>query len=330
MPLIQDKPDQILTNPRPSRVGLVIPVYNEVAMLPLLREAVHDWSESVEFAIELVLVDDGSSDGSMAFLREWADSVPWVSVLSLSRNFGHQSAIYAGLMSVSSDVAVVIDADLQDPLEVIPEMVERYIEGYAVVFGVREERAGETFFKRSTAWFFYRMMRRFIHPDLPLDAGDFRLVSRPVIETLRRMPERDRFLRGMFAWMGFPQTSVCYRRQERIAGKTKYPLLKMIHFAYDAILSFSAAPIRLISLAGILTAGLGFTYGAYTVGRWFVVGDTVQGWPSIIVLICMIGGMILIGLGVVGEYVGRIYEASKSRPSFIVKEQINIAPDENE
>jgi len=326
MPLTPSKPDQISPHPRPDTVSLVIPVYNEAKMLPLLRRAVEDWSESVSFHQEVILVDDGSSDGSLLFLREWAESASWVRVLSFSRNFGHQSAIYAGLMNATGDVAVVIDADLQDPLEVIPKMVERYVEGYAVVFGVREERRGESFFKRVTAWGFYRVMRRFIHPDLPLDAGDFRLVSRPVIETLRCMPERDRFLRGMFAWMGFPQTSVLYRRQERRAGETKYPLLKMVRFAYDGILSFSAAPIRLIALSGILTAGFGFAYGLYTVGRWLLVGDTVEGWPSIIVLISLIGGMILLALGVVGEYVGRIYEAIKSRPSYIVKEQINPAP----
>lgn len=321
--------DGLAPNPFPEKVSLVIPVYNEIEMLPLLRQAIGDWCKKAGIHFELILVDDGSTDGSLTFLREWATQDDWLCLISFSRNFGHQAAIYAGLVNASGDVAVVLDADLQDPLEVIPEMIERYQEGFAIVYGLREVRNGETAFKRLSAWFFYRVMRCFVHADLPVDTGDFRLISRPVIEALKAMPEQDRFLRGMFAWMGFPQTSVRYRRQERLAGKTKFSFFKMCRFAFCAALSFSAVPIRLISLAGMLTAGFGFVYGAYTVGRWLIVGDTVQGWPSIVVLICLIGGMILIGLGVVGEYVGRIYEATKSRPSYIVKEQVNLAPDKH-
>lgn len=304
----------------PGKVSLVIPVFNEIEMLPILKESIVGWSSTFPYDTELVIVDDGSTDGSLDYIRDWVNSDGRVQLISFSRNFGHQSAIYAGLVHSTGDVAIVLDADLQDPLEIIPEMIERYLEGYAMVYGLRENRAGESAFKRVSAWFFYRLMRWFVHPDLPLDTGDFRLISRPVISVLETMPEKDRFLRGMFAWMGFPQASVRYNRKERAAGRTKFSFIKMCRFAWCAAVSFSAAPIRMISLAGLLTAGFGFAYGAYTVGRWLLVGDTVQGWPTIIVLICLIGGMILVGLGVVGEYVGRIYEATKSRPSYIVKE----------
>lgn len=330
-----NQPKQIHTyglnpKPRPEMVSLVMPVFNEIEVLPLLREVIAEWRESFDLPLELVFVDDGSSDDSLGYLKEWAAEDDCLQVISFSRNFGHQSAIYAGLVHASGDVAVVMDADLQDPLSMIPEMIERYVEGFEIVYGQREERTGESAFKRLSAWAFYRLMHSFVHSDLPVDTGDFRLVSRPVIEVLRTMPEKDRFLRGMFAWMGFPSTSVRYRREERAAGETKFSLFKMCRFAFCAAISFSAAPIRLISLAGVLTAAFGFTYGTYTVARWLLVGDTVQGWPSIIVLICLIGGMILVGLGVVGEYVGRIYEASKSRPSFIVKEQIQSTPHQGE
>ena len=224
----------------------------------------------------------------------------------------------------SGDAVVILDADLQDPLEVISEMIRRYEEGYEIVYGIRQEREGESVFKRASAWAFYRFMRLMIHKDMPSDTGDFRLVSKACLDVVNAMPEKDRFLRGMFAWTGFAQTGVAYTRHAREHGSSKYPLFKMLRFAGNAVISFSPLPIRCISAAGTLTACFGFFYGIYVIGQWYFIGDTVQGWPSLIVLICLIGGMMLLGLGIVGEYVSRIYESIQQRPNYVIKHTINF------
>ncbi len=293
-------------------------------MLPFLRQALQEWRKTIPQPIEIVVVDDGSSDGSFEFLEAWAREDAALRVLSFSRNFGHQMAVSAGLKYCRSEVAVIIDADLQDPLDAIPKMIQAYERGFDIVYGRRIERKGESIFKRSTAWAFYRFMRLTIHPDLPADAGDFRLVARNVVDTINAMPEKHRFLRGMFAWTGYSQTEVTYVRQPRAEGYSKYPFLKMLRFAANAIISFSPLPIRCISLIGSLTAVFGFLYGLLVVGRWFFIGDTVTGWPSIVVLLCLIGGMNLLGLGIVGEYVSRIYETMQQRPNYIVRQSINF------
>ena len=308
------------SRPGPALVSLVFPVYNEQEGLPYLRAELARWRASVPWPVEIVLIDDGSRDGSWALLAAWAAEEPGVRAVALSRNFGHQLAITAGLAHARGDAVVILDADLQDPLDVIPAMVERYVAGYDVVYGRRLERQGEGAFKQVTAWAFYRLMRTLVYRDLPADTGDFRLVSRRCVEALQAMPEGHRFLRGLFAWMGFHQTAVDYVRQPRHHGTTKFPLRKMLAFAGNAILSFSPLPIRLISLGGLAIAGLGFAYGLYVVGRWYWVGDTVVGWPTIVVLLSVIGGMILVSLGVLGEYISRIYEAVKQRPLYLVRD----------
>jgi dolichol-phosphate mannosyltransferase len=240
--------------------------------------------------------------------------------LSFSKNFGHQMAVSAGLAIAQGDAVVIMDADLQDPLEVVPEMVARYREGYDVVYGQRSERAGETIFKRATAWAFYRLMRRFVHPDLPADTGDFRLVSRRCLDAILRMNEQHRFLRGLFAWVGFPQIAVRYKRDPRRFGETKYPFFKMVKFAWNAALSFSTFPIKLITAGGFATALLACAYGVYAVVQKYFFHNTVQGWTGLVVIGGLIGGMILVSLGIIGEYVGRIFEEIKRRPLYIVKD----------
>ncbi|MFT3916398.1 MAG: glycosyltransferase family 2 protein [Anaeromyxobacteraceae bacterium] len=306
--------------PMPGLVSLVFPVYQEEEGLPHLRAALEAWLATVPFACEVVLVDDGSRDGSWAFLERWAAEDPRVRGLSFSRNFGHQSAITAGMAVARGDAVVILDADLQDPLEVVTEMVAHYRDGYDVVYGQRAERAGESTFKRLTAWAFYRLMRRFVHAALPVDAGDFRLVSRRCLDTVLRMNEVHRFVRGMFAWVGYPQTAVRYARAARLHGETKYPFWKMAKLAWNAALSFSIVPVKLIGLVGTLTALFALGYGGYAVVAKYFLHETVPGWTGLVVIVAVVGGANLLGLAILGEYVGRIFEEVKGRPLYVVRE----------
>lgn len=311
----------------PKRLSLVIPIYNEIETLPHLRAALDTWRATVPYELECILVDDGSYDGSLSFIENWASEDRSICVIGFSRNFGHQLAVTAGLCHVAGDAVVILDADLQDPLEAIPDMVEQYTRGYDIVYGIRDKREGETLMKRMTAWAFYRFMRLMIHRDLPADTGDFRLLSAHCVSVVNSMPERDRFIRGLCAWTGLPQVGIRYTRKARLYGESKYPLVKMLRFAGNAIISFSPLPIRCISVLGALVALLGFSYGLYATGRWLLVGDTVAGWSSIIVLVCLIGGMILLSVGIVGEYISRIYESVQQRPQYIIKRRLNLPPE---
>ncbi|MFT3869274.1 MAG: glycosyltransferase family 2 protein [Nibricoccus sp.] len=308
----------------PQLLSFVFPVFNESESLPHLRNALNEWQEKNPGAAEFILVDDGSRDDSYRLIQEWAKEDARVHGVSFSRNFGHQMAVSAGLALAKGDAVVIMDADLQDPLEVVDEMLLRYREGYDVVYGQRAEREGETFFKRTTAWVFYRIMRRFVHKDLPEDTGDFRLVSRSCLDAILKMPEQHRFLRGMFAWMGFHQVAVRYKRNARLHGKTKYPLLKMMRFAWDAALSFSTFPIKLITAGGFLTALLACAYGIFAIVEKYFFQATVPGWTGLVVILGIIGGMILVSLGVIGEYVGRIFEEIKRRPLYIVQDDTQM------
>lgn len=326
----QDRQDDLTPRGAPALFSMVIPVFNEEDALPYLRQALEDWRRSLPFPSEVILVNDGSTDGSMRILRQWASSDTSVKVLSFSRNFGHQIAVSAGLEWCRGDAVAILDADLQDPLAVVSDMIREYQAGYDVVYGIRSERLGESLFKRVTAWAFYRLMRLLVSQRLPADTGDFRVVSRRCVTILCAMPEGHRFLRGLFSWVGFPHKGVPYVRQPRRHGSTKYPFLKMLRFAANAVVSFSPLPVRLIGVFGALVALLGFAYGAYVVCRWYFIGDTVRGWPTIIILLAIIGGMILLSLGIVGEYVSRIYEAVKQRPLYVIQDAVNIekgAPD---
>lgn len=325
-----DSSDELDLSPRPAPklLSLVFPVFNEQEMLPHLRSELELWRRSLAVATEVVLVNDGSTDRSMSFLRRWAREDASIRVVSFSRNFGHQIAISAGLEATQGDAVAILDADLQDPLNVLPEMLAYYQQGYDVVYGVRGERHGEGLLKRATAWLFYRFMRALVTRRLPADTGDFRLVSRKCVDIICAMPEGHRFMRGLFAWIGLPQRGVTYQRQSRKHGKTKYPFLSMLRFASNAAISFSPLPMRIMSVIGVSVAFLGFIYGVYAVLRWYFVGDTIQGWPTIIVLVSILSGMILLGLGVVGEYISRIYETVKQRPHYIVGEKLNFQKNE--
>lgn len=293
-------------------------MYNEAAALPYVREEITRFAAEMPAQVEVVLVDDGSSDGTLGLLLEWAEREPRLVVLQLSRNFGHQSAATAGLDYATGEAVVLLDGDLQDPLAVIHEMIAQYQRGYDVVYGQRRKRAGETPFKRFTAWAFYRLLREATQVDLPVDTGDFRLISRECLNGLRQMRETHRFLRGMVAWMGYAQTAVLYDRNARVAGDTKYPLSKMLRFAWIAATSFSVLPLRAAMLFGALATVLGFEEGVRAILSHVFHWYQVPGWSSTIVLISFIGGAILICLGIIGEYVGKIYEEVKQRPLYLL------------
>ena len=314
---------RLSARPYPAKVSLVIPVYNEAEVLPLLQERITAVMDSLEATAELILVNDGSTDTSVEFLHCWVDTDERVTSLSLARNFGHQAAVTAGLDYATGDAVVIMDADLQDPPEVIHDMLVEYCRGYDVVYGKRIARKGETVFKRLSAWAFYRVMRMLIHRELPPDAGDFRLISRRCLNALTSMRETHRFLRGMVSWVGFPQTAVSYTREARAAGVTKYPLWKMLRFAWTAAVSFSPLPLRLSFGLGVALALVGIAQAINAVVRTALGLYTVPGWTSLMVVVCLIGSAILISIGVLGEYVGRIFEESKGRPLYVVAESWN-------
>lgn len=318
--------------PNPKLMSIIIPCYNEEEVLPLLRRELESFVSTLPCPVEIIFINDGSRDRTLFLLDEWAAADTRIRLLGFARNFGHQTAVTAGLDAAKGDAVVIMDADLQDPPRVVHDMLARYREGYDVVYGQREERAGETSFKKFTAWAFYRLMKKLVHPDLPLDTGDFRLISSECLTALRSMRETHRFLRGMVAWVGFAQTGVKYKRDARAAGETKYPLRKMLTFAWTAALSFSPLPLRVSLMLGVFTALIGFVVGIYAIVvaiLHFYFSDLGSipynsGWASIMTLLCLIGGSILMGIGILGEYVARIYDEIKARPLYLVSYRRNL------
>jgi glycosyltransferase involved in cell wall biosynthesis len=306
--------------------SIVIPVYNEAEVLPSLYNRLIRVMEGLVEPYEIIFVNDGSWDDSTALLRDFQDRDARVKFLSFSRNFGHQIAITAGLDYSSGQAAVVMDADLQDPPEVIPRLIEQWRKGYDIVFAVRAKRQGEGFFKRATAALFYRLFRRMAATEIPLDAGDFRLMSRRAVEALQSIRERNRFIRGLAGWIGFRQTAVTYVRDVRQAGETKYPLKKMLRFALNGLLSFSVVPLQLASYLGFLISSIGFFYIVYAIGLKLFTDRVVLGWTSVMVAVLFLGGVQLISLGIIGEYIGRIYDEVKQRPLYVVDEAKGFEP----
>ena len=313
--------------PNPRLLSIVMPFYNEEELFPVLRPRLTDFLDNAPYPCEVIAVNDGSSDRTIELLVGWSVTDSRIKILNLSRNFGHQYAATAGIDHASGDAIVLIDADLQDPLDVIHRMVEQYRLGYDVVCGQRVARSGEGVFKKLTAWIFYRSMRSFFLKSLPPDVGDFRLMSKRCVESLRSMRELHRFLRGMVAWVGYPQICVPYERQARAAGWTKYPLRKMVRLAWTAAVSFSALPLK-ISFVG---AGLMTLVALEEAVRAFIAhfsGRTVAGWTSLMVVLCLSNAALMIMVGILGEYVGRVYEEGKGRPLYIVADAWNLMPRE--
>jgi len=310
-------------DPRPV-LSVVVPCMNEEAVLLKTNQRLLATLEEVSPNFEILYVDDGSSDSTPELLRELQLHEQRVRAIRLSRNFGHQVAITAGLEHARGDAVVIIDADLQDPPEVIREFFSKWLDGYDVVFGVRTEREGESAFKVWTAKLFYRLIGRLSDTAIPLDTGDFRLMDRTVVDALIAMPERDRFVRGMVSWLGFSQIAVPYRRAARAAGVTKYPLVKMIRFATDGIVSFSILPLRMATWVGFAASGIAMVGIVLAlIDRFFATG-LVRGWTSTVIAVYFVGGVQLICLGIIGEYVGRIYGESKRRPLYFVRERIGF------
>jgi dolichol-phosphate mannosyltransferase len=302
-------------------LSVVVPVYNEHETVDELCRRLTAVLETLG-AYELVLVDDGSTDGTWAALRALAARDQRLRLFRLSRNFGHQIALTAGLDAARGDAVVLIDGDLQDPPEVIPELVECWEKGYDVIYAVRERRDGESRVRLFAIGAFYRLFRRMAATDIPADTGDFRLLSRRAVDALARMPERARYLRGMTSWIGFQQTGVGYRRDARYAGTSKYPFTKLIGLALDGITSFSVAPIRLVTRLGY--AMLVFCAGvlAWTLYTRFFTSNAPQGWTSLLAAVLLLGGMQMLGIGIVGQYIARIFEETKQRPLYFVAEAV--------
>lgn len=306
-------------------LSLVLPVFNEEAVIPELGKRLQTFLVTLGLDVEVLFVDDGSKDRSADLLRELAATNSRYRVLSLSRNFGHQAAITAGVDHADGDAVIVMDADLQDPPEVCQLMIAKWREGFDVVYAIRKSRQGETFFKLATAKIFYRAFSALIPIEVPLDAGDFRLMSRNVVLALRGLRESHRFVRAMVAWVGFKSAAVHYARPERFAGETKYPLRKMLAFAVDGITSFSILPLRFSTYLGLVMSVFSVGVGIWAVIAKYVQGSTVAGWTAIVAFVALFASAQLLVTGILGEYVGRIYEEVKRRPLYILREDSRLS-----
>ena len=306
-------------------LSVVVPCYNEQEVIGETVRQLQEFCSAVDdLDVELLFVDDGSRDDTRKLLRGFAKADPRIKVVGFARNFGHQVAVTAGIDAARGDAVVLIDADLQDPPAVVHQMIAKWREGYDVVYGTRTERAGESAFKIATARAFYRLLNRLSDVPIPLDTGDFRLMSRAVVDTLRAMPERDRFVRGMVSWVGFRQVALPYRRAERFAGETKYPLRKMLRFATDGILSFSTKPLQLSVAMGMVSALLALVGIVYALSLRLFTSIWVEGWTALMIAVLFIGGVQLISIGILGEYIGRIYNEIKRRPLYVVEEYLGF------
>jgi len=299
--------------------SIVVPMYNEEAVAEeFLARAQQAFAPLPGY--EIIVIDDGSRDRTFEIVSAIAEGDPHIKVVRFARNFGHQTATTAGIDLAAGDTVSVIDADLQDPPELIPEMIERWRAGADIVFAVRESRAGESAFKKATASGYYRLLRRIAKVDIPVDTADFRLMSRKAVEGLKSMRERSRYMRGLVGWMGLERAEITYHRDPRAAGETKYPLRKMARLALDGIVSFSTIPLHVATLFGVCAASLSFVYAFYAIIRKMTGGYVVPGWASIMVAVLFVGGVQLITLGVVGEYIGRVYDEVRQRPLYLIRD----------
>ncbi len=303
------------------RYSVVIPVYNEEAVIKETYRQLTAVMDSLCEEYELIFVDDGSRDSTNSIISGFLREDHHVKLVTFSRNFGHQPAVSAGIDMSEGQAVVLIDADLQDPPEVIPEMIKKWKEGYDVVYGVRQKRKGESFFKKATAKLFYRFLASQTDVEIPLDTGDFRLMDRKVCDVLTGLTEKNRYIRGLVSFAGFRQTGISYVRNERFAGETKYPLKKMLKFAMDATTSFSKKPLKVAGYIGFILSMASFIYLFVTIYLKLFTDQTVSGWASSISVTLLLNGVILMILGIMGEYIGRIYDEVKNRPLYIVKEK---------
>jgi dolichol-phosphate mannosyltransferase len=309
-------------------LSIVVPCFNEEEVISETFKRLNNFSKQLtDLDVEIIFIDDGSSDSTRELLKKYAAEDARIKVICFARNFGHQIAVTAGIDAALGDAVVLIDADLQDPPEVVHQMIGKWKEGYDVVYGTRTERPGESAFKLATARGFYRLLNKLSDVPIPLDTGDFRLMSRAVVDTLRAMPERDRFVRGMVSWVGFKQTGLPYKRAERFAGESKYPLRKMLRFATDGILSFSTKPLQLSVSLGIISTVIALMGIVYALFLRVFTSTWVEGWTALMIAVLFIGGVQLVCIGILGEYIGRIYNEIKNRPLYVVQEYVGFTED---
>lgn len=308
------------------RLCVIVPVFNESAVLSLLMPRLDAALATIAADVRVLFVDDGSTDATPQELARIANNDARVGVLRLARNFGKEAAMTAGLDHADADAVVIIDADLQDPPEVIREFWSQFELGADVAYGVRISRAGESWLKRITAATFYRLIDRMSDTPIPRDTGDFRLLSRRAVDALRQLRERHRFMKGLFGWVGFKQVAVRYHREPRAAGASKFNFWKLWNFALEGITSFSTVPLRIATWIGLMTALVAFIYGTVIIAKTLIYGEPVRGYPSLMSVMLFLGGMQLVALGIIGEYLGRMYEESKRRPLYLISESTNVAP----
>lgn len=316
-----------------KKISVVIPMYceEEVADICYKRVVSNLKKLSDKYSYEIIFINDGSKDSTLKILKKIASNDDNVKIISFSRNFGHQAAVTAGIRNVTGDAVIIMDADLQDPPELFEGMIEKWEEGYEVVYGKRKTREGESIFKLLTARMFYNTLNKLSEIEIPKDTGDFRLVDRKVIDVIASLPEHNKFLRGLFSWVGFSQYAYEYNRVNRVAGKTKYPFKKMFKLATDGILSFSAKPLKVVGAIGFFSVIVSILILVYSIVSFvFKLNSLTPGWTSIMCTMTFIGGIILISLGMIGEYIARIYEESLGRPEYIIDELINFKGEEYE
>ncbi len=300
--------------------SIVVPVFNEQEVLEEFYKRLFVVAEELNESYEIVFVNDGSEDESLNIMKQLQNRNSRIKILDFSRNFGHQIAITAGMDYSNGRAVIIIDADLQDPPEVISNFVEKWKQGYDIVYGVREQRQGESIFKKLSAKLFYRILRRMTNVDIPVDAGDFRLIDRKVVDVFsQQIREKNRYIRGLTSWVGFKQVGVLYKRDKRFAGETKYPLRKMVKLGLDGIISFSNIPLKIVSFFGFLAAGSSFLYAIYALAMRVFTNQTIPGWTSLVLAVVFLGGVQLLSLGLIGEYISRINDESKGRPLYIIK-----------
>ncbi len=297
-------------------LSVVVPTYNEEEVLPEFHRRLSAVLDKLGIVCEILYVNDGSKDSTLAVINALGD--PRIALIDLSRNFGKELALTAGLDHARGDAVVLIDADLQDPPELIPELVEKWRDGYDVVYARRTARDGETWLKKTTAKLFYRFIHGVNRVKIPRDTGDYRLLSRRAVEALKQLRETHRFMKGLFAWIGYPQIAVNYRREPRLAGQTKWSYWQLWNFALEGITSFTITPLKIATYFGLLTAISAFTYALVIIFKTLMYGDPVQGYPSLMVVILFLGGVQLMSLGVIGEYLGRMFNETKQRPLYFV------------
>lgn len=320
---IPDSPEPLISARNFRTISVIVPAYNEELVLPEFHRRIAAVLDRLDYRSEVIYINDGSKDNTKVVILNLREQDPRVALIDLSRNFGKEIAMTAGLNYSQGDAVIIIDADLQDPPELIPKFIQRWQQGYDVVYAKRTSRQGESFLKKFTAHMFYRVIGKLNRVDIPADTGDFRLLSRRAVEALNGLPEHHRFMKGLFAWIGFPQIAVEYKRDPRFAGDTKWNYWKLWNFALEGITSFTIAPLKIASYIGLTVAFVSFLYAIWIIYKTLTYGDPVAGFPTLITVILFLGGLQLMTLGVIGEYLGRMFNETKRRPLYYVQDYLS-------